>query len=113
MGDGQNVWRAAPRTEMDLDVLCCGGRLEGPAKLKNLSTSGALLESATFRLAVRDSVMILIQGEAGEEIATFGAGVVRLTPDGFAVQFCVDEPVVVHQIIKKYAIWRRAGTKVN
>ncbi len=95
--------------------MCCvlPVRKEGPAILKNLSIWGALLESATIRPVVGDSVTILFQGEADEEIDTLSTGVVRLTPDGFAVEFCVDESVI-HHIIAKYGdTCRRAGTTVR
>ncbi len=114
MGDGQNAERRSqPRTEMGLDVMCFAGRKEGTALLENLSTVGVLLESATIRPTVVASVTNPIQGEVEEEIDALSTGVVRLTPDGFAVKFRVVDSVIHHIIAKSGDICRRAGTRVR
>ena len=93
--------RAQPRTKIGLDVLCSSGREEGTAILKDLSVSGALLEPATIRPAVGDSVTIRLQAESDEEPDLLRTTVVRQTPNGFAVEFSVPFSVI-HHIIAKY-----------
>ena len=102
MEDAQKEERCAqPRTKIGLEVLCSSGREEGPAILKDLSASGALLESATIRPAVGDSVTIWLQAEPDEEPDSLRTAVVRHTPDGFAVEFSVPFSVLDH-IVAKY-----------
>ncbi len=102
MGDAQKAERRAqPRTKIGQDVLCSSGREEGTAFLKDLSVSGALLEPATIRPAVGDSVTIRLQAESDEEPDSLHTNVVRQTPSGFAVEFSVPFSVV-HHIITKY-----------
>ncbi len=114
MGDGQNAERRSqPRTEMGLDVMCFAGRKEGTALLENLSTVGVLLESATIRPTVVASVTNPIQGEVEEEIDALSTGVVRLTLDGFAVEFHVDDSGIHHITTAHGDICRRAGTRVR
>ena len=102
MGDGQKTERRThSRTKIGLDVLCSAGRNEGPAILKELSASGALLEPATIRPAVGDPVTIWLQVEPDEEPHALHTGVVRHTPGGFAVEFRVPYSVV-YRFIAKY-----------
>ena len=100
MGD-EAERRTHPRTKIGLEVLCSAGREEGTAILKDLSVSGALLETASIRLAVGDSVTIWFQADPKDEPCSFHTSVVRHTPDGFAVEF-VAPYSVVHDIIAKY-----------
>ena len=79
--------RASQRTTIGLDVLCTAGREEGPAILRDLSPSGALLEPASVRPAVGDSVTIWLRAELDEEPDSLLTDVIRLSPDGFAVEF--------------------------
>jgi hypothetical protein len=104
MGDGQKTRRRAqPRTKIGLDVLCSSGEEEGEAILilKNLSTSGALLEPATIRPAIGDSVTIWLQAERDEQPHSVHCSVARHTPSGFAVEFRVPYSVI-HHILGKY-----------
>ncbi len=101
MGNDQKAERRAhPRTKIGLEVLCSSRREEGTAMLKDLSVSGALLETA-IRLAVGDSVTIWFQADPKDEPCSFHTRVVRHTPDGFAVEFAAPYSVV-HDIIAKY-----------
>ena len=93
--------RAQPRTKIGLDVLCSSGREEGTAILKHLTVSAALLEPATIRPTVGDSVTIRLQAESDEEPDLLRTTVVRQTPNGFAVEFSVPFSVI-HHIIAKY-----------
>ncbi len=102
MGDGKKAkTRAELRTKLGLDVLCSSGRVDGPAILKELSASGALLEPSTLRPAVGDSVTIWLQAEPDEEPLSLSTEVVRHTPGGFAVEFRVPYSVV-YRFIAKY-----------
>ncbi len=102
MGDAQTAdRRAQPRTKIGLDVLCSAGREEGTAILKDLSVSGALLESPTIRPGVGDAVTIWLQAEPDEEPDPLRTTVVRQTPSGFAVESSVPFSVV-HHILAKY-----------
>ncbi len=101
MEDAQTAERRAqPRTKIGLDVLCSSGREEGTAILKHLSVSAALLEPATIRPAVGDSVTIRLKAESAEP-DLLRTTVVRQTPSGFAVEFSVPFSVI-HHIIAKY-----------
>ncbi len=93
--------RAQPRTKIGLDVLCSSGREEGTAILKHLSVSAALLEPATIRPAVGDSVTIRLQVESDEEPDSLRTNVVRQTPSGFAVEFSIPFSMI-HNIIAKH-----------
>ena len=102
MGDGQKAERRAQaRTKIGLDVLCSAGREEGPVILKELSTWGALLEPATIRPAVGDSVTIWLQAEPDEKPHALHSDVVRHTPEGFAVKFRLPYSVI-YRFIRKH-----------
>ncbi len=102
MEDAQREERGGePRAKIGLEVLCSAGREDGFAILKDLSVSGALLETATFRPAVGDSVTIWLQAEPDEEPDSVRTEVVRHTLRGFAVVFRVPYSVIRH-IIAKY-----------
>ena len=99
--DEQAERRAHQRTSIGLDVLCTAGREEGPAILRDLSPFGALLEPASVRPAIGEPVTIWLRAELDDEPDSLLSDVVRLSPDGFAVEFRAPYSVV-HHILAKY-----------
>ena len=73
--------RSAPRRQVSFAVICRTATHEAPARLVNISLSGALLESESLR--VNRGRLVTIQFPSFEVVGT----VVHHTETGFAIQF--------------------------
>ncbi len=79
--------RSAPRKSVSLSVRCRSGLEEASGQLRNVSLSGALIESNSLRPGRGRFVNIRLHApKIDEEIELIGT-VVRQTNAGFAVQF--------------------------
>ncbi len=84
--------KAAQRFPTGIPVGYSGGRLEGLAKVADVSKSGARLAAASS--VVPDGTRVQFEFGVLNDLRRFsmGAEVVRQTEDGFAVRFHVEDP---------------------
>ena len=81
---------ARPRHQIRAAVAFCGPEIEGEGGIANISTSGALIEPATYRASpgTRLGLLILCCSPGGELWSkALTAEVVRTTDWGCAVRF--------------------------
>ena len=95
--------RSGQRTSIGITVLCSSGREEGTAILVNFSLMGALLDPATLRPAVGDSVSLRVPATTNEDFHVLPTVVVRHTLKGFAVQFLGYSPAVAG-VVSDYGV---------
>ena len=86
--------RNEPRTQVGLAVVFSFGLDSAQATLKDLSTSGALLEPASICPEVGEIVTLWLETGRDEEPESVKTEVVRLTKEGFAVAFCLPCSIV-------------------
>ena len=86
--------RAQSRKSVNFRVLTASGEDQGEGTLIDISLSGALIESSTFRPRLGAPVKIVITTDresASEEIV---GTVARHAPGGFAIHFAKTTPLV-------------------
>lgn len=93
--------RSEPRTKVGLAVVFSFGLERAQATLKDLSTSGALLEPASICPEVGEIVTLFLDDGLHEEPESVRTEVVRRTSDGFAVAFCLPCSIV-NDIVSRF-----------
>ncbi len=79
--------RRHTRVETSVPYRCVGEHLSFSGKVKDLSLSGAFLTTSEDRVAVGDTIELILPDEHGEDALHVPATVVREAPTGYGVRF--------------------------